>query len=116
MRRAAAAVLIAVAVAAALAGCSQAAALAPVGGNVQSEVRYATIDVLLAHQVPIGTTPVCSAAPNGGVSCVGKAVAGDAIASRMAAGSTTLVVEVGGSTLYRGSMWAVLRTASEAGR
>lgn len=98
----------------ALAGCSQAAALAPVGGNRMTEVRYATIDVLLDHDVAIATAPVCERASDGAVSCHGTTAAGEDIASAAPAGTTVnLTVRVGAQTLYDGPMWTVLDRAAE---
>lgn len=54
----------------ALTGCSQVQALAPVGGDRLAEVRFGTLDILTAHEVPILTArsaparrPVRSPAP-----------------------------------------------------
>jgi hypothetical protein len=43
------------------AACSQTAALAPVGGDRLAEVRFATIDVLMSHDVDVLVAPVCTA-------------------------------------------------------
>lgn len=45
-----------------LAGCSQIAAIAPVGGSHLAEVRYAAIDLLVDAEVEILTAPVCAQA------------------------------------------------------
>lgn len=99
-----------------LAGCSQIAAIAPVGGNHQAEVRYAAIDVLLDADVQILTAPVCAQAPSGEVSCQGETADGTDITVVSPADDQTIVtVTVGDDELYSGSIMDVIDEAARNG-
>lgn len=99
-----------------LAGCSQIAAIAPVGGNHLAEVRYAAIDVLLDADVEILTAPVCAQAPSGEVSCQGKTTDGTKITVVSPADDqTVLTVTVSDDELYSGSIMKVLDEAARNG-
>lgn len=99
-----------------LAGCSQIAAIAPVGGNHLAEVRYAAIDVLLDANVEILAAPVCARAPSGEVSCQGETTDGTKITvDSPADDQTVLAVTVGGNELYSGSIMKVLNEAARNG-
>lgn len=99
-----------------LAGCSQIAAIAPVGGNHLTEVRYAAIDVLLDADIEILTAPVCAQAPSGEVSCQGETTDGTDIAVLSPADDQTIVtVTVGDDELYSGSIMKVLDAAARNG-
>ena len=54
-----------------LAGCSQVAALAPVGGDRVTGVRYAANDLLVSNGIDVMTAPVCVMATDKGVTCQG---------------------------------------------
>lgn len=94
----------------ALAGCSQVAALAPVGGDRLAEVRVATNDVLVDRAVPVLTAPVCSAAGDA-VTCTGTTVDQQPITAT-STDPDTLVVTVGPTTLFTGSVQDVLTSAA----
>lgn len=97
-----------------LTGCSQVSALAPVGGNRVSEVRYAVNDLLVRDGTEILTAPVCEADDAGAVACTGTTVSGDGIsASSSATAPDRLLVRVGERTLYDGSLDDVLDDALE---
>ncbi|MEN2740673.1 hypothetical protein ABCS02_23005 [Microbacterium sp. X-17] len=97
----------------ALAGCSQIAAIAPVGGARLGDVRYAAIDVLQSKGIEIMTAPVCAETDNA-VACTGSTRDGAPIeVESPAADRTTFTLKVGGSTLYSGSVQAVLDAAVE---
>ncbi|GAY09038.1 hypothetical protein [Pseudonocardia sp. N23] len=96
----------------ALTACSQAAALAPVGGSREALVRFAGNDVLVSSGVAIRTAPVCITGADG-VVCTGAAVGGDPI--RMTGTPTdplVLVVTVGGRTLHDGPAQDVVDSAA----
>lgn len=98
----------------ALAGCSQIAAIAPVGGDRLAEVRFAAGDVLVREQVEILVAPVCTQAADLTVTCAGETLDGGAI--DVAAPGTdldTMTVTVDGASLYAGSIMDVLETAME---
>jgi hypothetical protein len=98
--------------AALLAGCSQTAALAPVGGDRLTEVRFAANDVLLQNGVQILTAPVCTASGDA-VSCAGSTMDSQPIAvSSAASDQGDLTVTVGGRVLYQGSLQGVLDAAA----
>ncbi|RFA08827.1 hypothetical protein B7R54_06000 [Subtercola boreus] len=98
-----------------LAGCSQVAAIAPVGGNHLSEVRYAAIDVLTTAGTPLLTAPVCDSTSDGTVTCAGTTTTGDPITVlSTAADPATVTVTVGTSVLYAGSITDVLDAAARA--
>ena len=95
-----------------LGGCSQVAALAPVGGDAVAEVRYGAIDVLLANGVELLEAPTCTATGSE-VTCSGSTTDGRAID---VVSSTTddalLDVRVGGDELFSGALADVLDAAA----
>ncbi|GAB2911088.1 hypothetical protein GCM10027047_06680 [Rhodococcus aerolatus] len=96
----------------ALAGCSQVAALAPVGGDRLAEVRFATNDVLVERAVALLTAPVCTA-DGEAVTCTGSTVDQQPVtATSSAADPGTLVVTVGPTTVFSGSLQDVLTAAA----
>jgi hypothetical protein len=99
----------------ALAGCSQVAAIAPVGGERMATVRYAAIDVLVAAGVAVETAPVCTEdQADQSVTCTGSAVDGATIAvTSTGADPSELTVAVGGTTLYSGDIQSVLEKAMD---
>ncbi len=100
----------------ALAGCSQIAALAPVGGDHLTEVRYAAVDVLVGAKVELLAAPACESAADGATSCAGETVAGETIAvDSPAADPTTVTVRVGDEVLYSGPIQDVLDAAARVG-
>lgn len=100
---------------AALAGCSQIAAIAPVGGDRLAEVRYAAIDVLVAKDVPIRVAPVCEQSGQS-ISCAGETLSGQPIAvTSSASDPATISILVGDTTLFTGSIHDVLADAGSAG-
>jgi len=99
-----------------LSGCSQIAALAPVGGDHLTEVRFAALDVLVAAKVEILTAPVCESAPGGATSCEGETVSGALITVRSEADDPSAVtVKVGDSVLYSGPISNVIDDAARVG-
>ncbi|GAA2235219.1 hypothetical protein N1031_10105 [Herbiconiux moechotypicola] len=122
--------VVAAGAAVALAGCTQVAALAPVGGNAVAEVRYGAIDVLLAHGVDLLEVPTCAAADDdtsspaatpatpagtGGtiVTCTGSTTSGQAIeVVSSTAADAVLTVTVDGDTLFTGDLQQVLDEAA----
>ena len=108
MRRAVLGVLVLLA----LAGCSQIAAIAPVGGDRLAEVRFAANDILVAQDVDILTAPVCEEAKNGDVSCTGETLAGEVIAvSSTDADQNLMTVTVGSDEIYSGTIEDALNDA-----
>jgi hypothetical protein len=101
--------VLALVVALATAGCSQVAAVAPVGGTREAEVRFAGNDVLVEQGVAILTAPVC-ASESGTVTCTGAAVDGTVITVSAASGGP-MRVQVGDRTLYDGPVQTVLEKA-----
>lgn len=100
-----------------LAGCSQVAAISPVGGTRLAEVRFATADVLVAEAVDILSGPDCAQARDLTVTCSGETVDGDRITSESPGSDPALLtVVVGGDTLYDGSLLDALEDALETGR
>jgi hypothetical protein len=96
-----------------LVGCSQVAALAPVGGDRVSSVRYAVADLLVAADVEVLTAPVCSSA-GADVTCKGEAADGSRIeASAPGTEQDLLKVSIGDRVLYDGSLQKVLDDALE---
>jgi len=97
----------------ALTGCSQVAAIAPVGGARESEVRYAAIDVLMDAGVDLLTAPVCTPADAERViRCAGETLDGEPIDVHSPGDAPdTLTVTVGERTLYSGSTHDVLEAA-----
>ena len=98
----------------ALTGCSQIAAIAPVGGDRVSEVRYAALDILVAQEVDVLAAPTCTIADDLAVSCAGTTLDGDTIEVTSAADDQeNLTVTVGGSEIFSGSIQSVLESALE---
>lgn len=96
-----------------LTACSQVQALAPVGGDHLTEVRYAAIDVLQEAKVEVLTAPVCTRADDGGVSCVGETLQKARITvSSPASAPATVAVKVGDTILYDGDLQPVLDRAA----
>ena len=94
------------------AGCSQTDALAPVGGNHPTEVRFAAIDLLTQHGVPVMVAPVCTDVDDD-VTCEGSTTDGTVISVRSsAAARTEMTVTVGSDVLYDGSIQDVLDAAA----
>ena len=97
----------------ALVGCSQIAAISPVGGARESEVRYAAIDVLLDKGVEVRTAPVCATTADE-ITCSGDTMTGDPIQVRSTADAPdTFTLTVGDETLYSGSTQDVLEAAMQ---
>ena len=97
----------------ALAGCSQVAAIAPVGGNHLTEVRFATIDVLQQKGIALEEVPTCTRASDGAISCAGTTADGAAVtAASPADDPDTFTVTVGADTVFTGSVSAVLDEAA----
>ncbi|MET2010381.1 hypothetical protein ABXJ56_02425 [Microbacterium chocolatum] len=97
----------------ALAGCSQVAAIAPVGGDRLAEVRYAANDVLLEEGIDILTAPVCTSPDEIAVTCEGETMDGEVIrVESTAEAQDDVVVTVGDRTLYDGSLLDVLDRGS----
>ncbi len=102
-------------VALALAGCSQTAALAPVGGDRLAEVRFAAIDELLRQHVEILVAPVCTASgpDDEDIDCAGSTIDGRSIAaSSHHEHLDLLVVTVDGKVIYDRSLQDVLTSAA----
>jgi PBP1b-binding outer membrane lipoprotein LpoB len=92
-----------------LTGCSQVAALAPVGGNRPTEIRFAAIDVLVDQDVELGTAPTCTMADDRAVSCTGSTATGEEIAvTSSAADQASLEVTVAGTVIYSGPITDVI--------
>lgn len=99
-----------------LTGCSQAAALAPVGGDRLAAVRFGTLDALVDAEVGIRSAPTCEQHADGTVSCTGTASDGREIRSISRGSSPDVEIIVGGETVYSGSLTDLLdRAAGEAG-
>jgi hypothetical protein len=100
-----------------LTGCSQIAAVAPVGGTRLAEVRFGTLDALVEADIDLLTAPVCTEGEAGTITCTGTAVDGRDITSvsrRTAPDQVEVVVD--GDTVYSGSLTDLLdRAAGEAG-
>lgn len=95
-----------------LTGCSQVAALAPVGGNRATEIRFATIDVLLDHDIALMDAPTCAMADDRAVTCTGTTVEGQTVtATSPAQDQASLEVRVGDDVLYQGTIDAVIETS-----
>lgn len=106
--------LAAVVVGNALTGCSQVAAIAPVGGGHEAEVRYAAIDILLDEGTAILIAPVCTSDSGGTVVCTGETVDGTGIdVVSAAADPSALTVRIGENTFYEGSILDVLERAAQ---
>lgn len=108
-RRPLAALLMAGATLLTLAGCSQIAAIAPVGGDHLAEVRFAANDLLLQADVDLLTAPACTTEPDGAIACEGETVSGEKITVHSPADDPqSLIVTVGSDTLYSGSIQKAL--------
>ena len=95
----------------AVAGCSQVEALAPVGGNHMTEIRYAAIDILLAKNIDVLVAPVCEQSGEA-VSCTGETADGEVITVTSPADATdTVTGTVGSDTIYDGKYWDILDDA-----
>jgi hypothetical protein len=93
----------------ALTGCSQIAAIAPVGGDHLAEVRFAANDLLLQADVELLTAPACATESDGAIMCEGETVNGEKIAVKSPADDPeSLTVTVGSDTLYSGSIQEAL--------
>lgn len=98
----------------ALSGCSQISAIAPVGGDRVSEVRYAALDVLAQNEVDVLAAPTCAMADDREVTCTGSTLDGGTIdVVSTAADQTVLTVTVDGETLFTGTIQSVLEAALE---
>lgn len=96
-----------------LAGCSQIAAIAPVGGDHLAEVRFAANDLLLQADVDLLTAPACATGPDGTIACEGETLQGERITVESPADEPrSLTVTVGSDTLYSGSIQKVLEKSS----
>jgi hypothetical protein len=99
-----------------LAGCaSQLSALAPVGGDALTGVKFAATDVLLEKKFGILEAPVCTQVGNA-VSCVGSLTDGAVISVQADIGTKphTMTVTVGGSVVYDGEVQKILDEAAYA--
>lgn len=97
-----------------LAGCSQVSALAPVGGDRVTEVRYAANDLLLQNGVDVMTAPVCSMASDKSVTCEGETLDHKKIAvESTAADQSSLTVTVDGTLLATADIASVLEKAMQ---
>lgn len=102
-----------IAIAAVLGGCSQAAALAPVGGDRVVSVRVATIEVLLERLIDVREAPACHQDDDAAVSCTGTTSDGLTVsAAAMRADLDRVIVQIDGDTVYDGSIDAVLEQAA----
>ena len=99
----------------ALTGCSQIAAIAPVGGDHLAEVRFAANDLLLqaVELRELLTAPACTSASDGSITCEGETLDGEKIAVESPADDPqSLTVTVGSDTLYSGSIQEALEKSS----
>ena len=91
-----------------LTGCSQVAALAPVGGDHLAEVRFAANDVLVSSGIDILVAPVCTSTDTA-ISCSGTTVDGEEItAISTDADPTSIEVSVGDTVLFSGAISDVI--------
>lgn len=113
-RRCAAGAIAAAVAVTALTGCSQIAALAPVGGNALAEVRFGAIDVLQQKNIEVLTAPVCAQAETGPVvTCSGTSMDGRQITvTSSVASDAQLIVALGEETIFSGSLAEVLDEAA----
>ncbi len=110
--RTVAALVVAVLALGALPGCSQIAAIAPVGGDHEAEVRYAAIDVLLNAGVEILQAPDCHE-DDGAILCEGETMTGERIAVESTSDDpSSMTVTVGADVVYSGSVRSVLDDAA----
>lgn len=93
-------------------GCSQVSALAPVGGDRVTGVRYAANDLLVDAGIEVLTAPVCVQASDKGVTCEGTTRDAQPIrvVSR-ADDQARMTLTVGDRTLYDGDIQTVLEEA-----
>ncbi len=97
-----------------LAGCSQVSALAPVGGDRVTEVRYAANDLLLQNRVDVMTAPVCTMASDKSVTCEGETLDHQRIAvESTASDQSSLTVTVDGKLLATADIATVLEKAMQ---
>jgi len=98
-----------------LTACSQIAALAPVSGARETEVRYAAIDILMRHDIQLLAAPDCEPPDDDEtIRCAGETLSGvDIIAVSTGAAPTQVTVTVGDVTLYSGEITPVLQEAME---
>ncbi|OZE77366.1 hypothetical protein CH305_19370 [Rhodococcus sp. 15-649-2-2] len=97
------------------AGCSQTAALAPVGGAELGNLRYAVNDVLLEQGIEILVAPVCSGT-GADIECAGKTTGNETITgSATSDDASTVEIKVGTNVLYSGSVQDVLDRNSTVG-
>lgn len=102
-------------VAATLTGCSQIAALAPVGGNALAEVRFGAIDILHSRGVDMLTAPVCTEETDGAVRCSGTTTSGEDISViSSTAANATLEITVAGRAIFSGALSDVLDEAARS--
>lgn len=98
-----------------LAGCSQVAALAPVGGDDVAKVRFAAIDLLVADGVEVLDAPFCEL-DGEAIRCTGSTVAGEAITvDSTTSDDAPLTVVVGSDTLFDGSLNEAVETFMRGG-
>jgi hypothetical protein len=91
-----------------LTGCSQVAALAPVGGDRLSIIRFAANDVLEEQGVELLVAPVCTA-DGRDVTCRGSSLQGAAITVTSSTDDQAeMTVQVGDRTIYAGSVQDVI--------
>ena len=96
-----------------LAGCSQIAAIAPVGGNHLTEVRFATIDVLQEQGIALQDVPTCTRGDDGSVACTGTTSTGDDIAaSSPGSDPDRVTVTVTSKVVFDGSVIEVIDRAA----
>ncbi len=94
-----------------LAGCSQAAAIAPVGGDRQATIRFAGNDVLAEQAVAVLVSPTCTQDASG-VTCTGRTVPGETIRFVCPPGNPALLtVTVADRRLYSGPVQDVIDRA-----
>lgn len=95
-------------------GCSQVSALAPVGGDRVTGVRYAANDLLVDAGIEVLTAPVCVQATDKAVTCEGTTRDAQPIrvVSR-ADDQARMTVTVGDRTLYDGDIQTVLEKAMQ---
>lgn len=99
----------------ACAGCSQTAALAPVGGAELGDLRYAVNDVLFEKGIEILVAPVCSGT-GADIECAGETTDNEAITGLATSDdASTVEVKVGTEVLYSGSVQDVLDRNSTVG-
>jgi hypothetical protein len=94
-----------------LVGCSQVAALTPVGGGPITTVRNAVYDVLVEQDVEILVAPQCETATDGFL-CKGTTIDGEVIlaeASKIAPYSLTITI--GSQVVFTGTAQDVLDKA-----